>query len=128
MEATKSVLIVDDSKAMRTMLTSITRSVLNVRCDHAADGAEAIKLAMGHEYDLIVTDINMPHINGIQLLSLVRGQEHYKETPVIVISTEGSKEDIGRAFSLGATECYIKPFDIPTIKESLGRILVDDWV
>lgn len=109
----KTILIVDDSRAMRSMLVSTIESI-NLNHYHvveASTGFEALRLLPRERVDLILTDINMPDINGLELLSYLRNNPNYQEIPVIIISTEGSQKDIDKGKLLGANDYVIKPFD-----------------
>ncbi len=105
-----TILIVDDSNTMRSLLISTLEQLGTFRIVQAANGFEALRLLPREHVDLILTDINMPEINGLELLSFVRSNPIYKDVPVIIISTEGSRKDIEKGLSLGANEYLVKPF------------------
>ena len=107
----KTILIADDSATMRAMLVSTIESLGDYRIVEAASGFEALRLLPREKVDLILTDINMPDINGLELISYLRNNLNYKEIPVIIISTEGSQKDIDKGKLLGANEYLIKPID-----------------
>jgi two-component system chemotaxis response regulator CheY len=113
----KTILIADDSAAMRSMLIATIESVGDYRIVEACSGFEALRLLPREHVDLILTDINMPDINGLELISYLRNNQHYLEVPVIIISTEGSQQDIDKGRQLGANEYLIKPFDPVKLKE-----------
>ena len=75
------------------------------------NGFEALKLLPHHSFDLIITDINMPDINGLELVSFVKRNQAYKHIPLIIITTEGSERDREKGISLGANEYLVKPFN-----------------
>ena len=108
---TKTVLIVDDSRAMRAMLTSTIESLGDFKIIEACSGFEALRLLPRESVDLILTDINMPDINGLELISYLRDNPNYQDIPVIIISTEGSQKDIDKGKLLGANEYVVKPFE-----------------
>lgn len=120
---TKTVLIADDSRAMRAMLTSIIESLGNFIIIEACSGFEALRLLPRETVNLILTDINMPDINGLELISYLRNNPNYQDIPVIIISTEGSQKDIDKGKLLGANEYVVKPFDPAKIQELLLKYL-----
>lgn len=105
-----TILVVDDSAAMRSLLVATLETLGQVRVVQAANGFEALRVLPREKFDLVLTDINMPDINGLELLSFIRSNPLYHELPVIIISTEGSRKDIDRGLSLGANEYLVKPF------------------
>lgn len=105
-----TILVVDDSAAMRSLLVATLETLGQVRIVQAANGFEALRILPREKIDLVLTDINMPDINGLELLSFIRSNPLYRELPVIIISTEGSRKDIDRGLSLGANEYLVKPF------------------
>jgi two-component system chemotaxis response regulator CheY len=107
----KTILIADDSPTMRAMLVSTIESLGDFRIVEAASGFEALRLLPREKVDLILTDINMPDINGLELISYLRNNANYLTIPVIIISTEGSQKDIDKGKLLGANEYLIKPID-----------------
>jgi len=113
----KTILIADDSAVTRSMLVSVIESIGDYRIVEASSGFEALRLLPREHVDLILTDINMPDINGLELISYLRNNQHYLEVPVIIISTEGSQLDIDKGKQLGANEYLIKPFDPVRLQE-----------
>jgi len=120
------ILVVEDSHSMRAYLTTM------IEADDASDrleiveassGFEALKLLPHHRFDAILTDINMPDINGLELVSFLKNHPQYKEIPILVISTEGSEEDRRRAAALGAEDYLVKPFEPKDLIEKLSRML-----
>ena len=120
---TKTVLIADDSRAMRAMLTSTIESLGDYKIIEACSGFEALRLLPRESVDLILTDINMPDINGLELISYLRNNANYQNIPVIIISTEGSRKDIDKGKLLGANEYVVKPFDPAMLQELLLKYL-----
>lgn len=118
-----NVLIVDDSNAMRAVIGKIiSMSGFKMdQCLHAGNGKEALDILVHEWVDVIISDINMPEMNGLELLSRLKRDDLYKEIPVIMISTEGSDERIKEAFSRGAQGFIKKPF----LPEELRGILYD---
>lgn len=120
---TKTVLIADDSRAMRAMLTSTIESLGDFNIIEASSGFEALRLLPRERVDLILTDINMPDINGLELISYLRNNPNYQDIPVIIISTEGSQKDVDKGKLLGANDYVVKPFDPAKLQELLLKYL-----
>ncbi|HUJ18446.1 MAG TPA: response regulator [Nitrospirota bacterium] len=106
----RNVLIVEDSKAIRSMMRVSLEEAGGFFVVEAANGFEALKALPSRRFDLIVTDINMPDINGLELIGFVRSNPAYREIPLIIVSTEKSDEDKKRGLALGASSYVIKPF------------------
>lgn len=107
----KSVLVVDDSSATRSLITSMLEDIGGIDVFEASSGFEALKILPRQPFGLIVTDINMPDINGFELVSFVKNNEKYKNIPVIFVSTERNEEEINNGMSLGAFAYITKPFN-----------------
>lgn len=120
---TFTILVVDDSTAMRSLLVSTLETLGNISIVQAPNGFEALRMLPREQFDLILTDINMPDINGLELLSFIRNNPIYKSVPVVVISTEGSRKDIEKGLSLGANEYLVKPFKPEQLLEIVKRFL-----
>ncbi|MDD2502073.1 MAG: response regulator [Geobacter sp.] len=118
-----TILIVDDSAAMRSLLVSTLETLGDFAIVQAPNGFEALRMLPREQVDLILTDINMPDINGLELLSFIRNNPIYKDVPVVVISTEGSRKDIEKGLSLGANEYLVKPFQPEQLLEIVKRFL-----
>jgi two-component system, chemotaxis family, chemotaxis protein CheY len=114
------VLIVEDSKASREFIASTVESIDGVEAFTTGSGFEALKILPRHRFDLIITDINMPDINGLELINFVKKNPNYRETPLFVITTEGRTQDREKGLALGAAEYLIKPFE-PSSLEGLVR-------
>jgi two-component system chemotaxis response regulator CheY len=121
--STKTILIVDDSATMRAMLVAVVETLGDYRIIEASSGFEALRLLPRDDVDLIMTDINMPDINGLELISYLRTNPNYKEIPVFIISTEGSVKDIEKGKQLGADEYVVKPFSPATLKQLISQYL-----
>jgi two-component system, chemotaxis family, chemotaxis protein CheY len=113
------VLIVEDSRASREYIAATVEAVPGVEAFMTSSGFEALKLLPRHRFDLIITDINMPDINGLELINFVKKNPNYRETPLFIITTEGREQDRDRGMALGASEYLVKPFQ----PESLARLL-----
>ena len=106
------ILIVEDSPTMRAMLASALEELPEpVKLTAVSSGFEALRELTRASYDLIITDINMPDINGLELVSFVRRSEAYRSIPLVIVSTEGSQRDRDKGLSLGADAYLVKPFD-----------------
>jgi two-component system chemotaxis response regulator CheY len=115
------VLIVDDSAAIRKILQRMLRQAgldLGVILE-AGDGIEALEKLSSHSVGLILSDINMPNMDGIQLLSILKSSAKFKHVPVIMITTEGGEAKVMEAVQLGASGYVRKPFTADQIKEKL---------
>lgn len=121
---TKRVLIVDDSPTMRQLLAFALKRLPGVVISEAANGVDGLKKITGERFDLIFTDINMPVMDGLKLVSLVRKDVALNNIPIVVISTEGAEEDRNRAFALGANDYITKPVQSPQVQEVARRLLV----
>lgn len=121
--STKTILIADDSATMRAMLVAIVEAVGDYRIVEASSGFEALRLLPRDQVDLILTDINMPDINGLELISYLRANPNYKKIPVFIISTEGSAKDIEKGKQLGADEYVVKPFSPAALQKLIRQYL-----
>ena len=118
------VLVVEDSPSMRSFVVNIIESGGDdVEIVEAENGFEALKTLPHHKFDAILTDINMPDINGLELVSFLKNHPVYKTIPIMVISTESTAEDRSRAAALGAEEYLVKPFEAPELVDKLRRLL-----
>jgi two-component system, chemotaxis family, chemotaxis protein CheY len=119
------VLIVDDSAAMRKILQRLVRQMdLPLGKIHeAGDGREAVDILKSHQVGLVLSDINMPRMDGLQLLARIKEMAHMKEVPIVMITTEGGQGKVMEAFQLGATGYVRKPFTAEQIKEKLAVVL-----
>ena len=118
----QSILVVEDSATMRSLISQALEDLGRpVKIDEAENGFEALRLLPRGAYALIVTDINMPDINGLELVSFVKRNEAYQSIPLIIVSTEGSERDRDRGLGLGADAYLIKPFE----PDALRRIASD---
>ncbi|TPV94013.1 MAG: response regulator [Myxococcales bacterium FL481] len=104
------VLLVDDSRAMRDYVSAVLEAAGGYEVDEVANGFEALRTLPRCDYDLIVTDINMPDVSGIELTRFVRQTKRHATTPVVAISTDASRADRDRAFAAGVTAFLAKPF------------------
>jgi two-component system chemotaxis response regulator CheY len=103
------ILIVEDSPTMRQLLGFALKRLKGAELVEAQDGMDGLRKVTSDHFDLALVDINMPVMDGLKLISLIRREESLKEMPIVVITTEGAKEDRERALSLGADEYLTKP-------------------
>ncbi len=106
----KNILVVEDSKAIRSMIRVALEEAGGFYAAEAGNGFEALKTLPTRSFDLIITDINMPDINGLELIGYVKSNPTYKDIPLIIVSTEKSEEDKKRGMALGAVGYVVKPF------------------
>src|ERR1035438_1309070 len=119
------VLIVDDSSAIRKILQRVLRQTdLPLGEIHeAGDGSEAVDILKTRSFGLVLSDINMPHMDGLQLLARIKEMDSMKNVPVIMITTEGGQGRVMEAVQLGASGYVPKPFTADQIKEKLAGIV-----
>ncbi|OGW49903.1 MAG: two-component system response regulator [Nitrospirae bacterium RBG_19FT_COMBO_42_15] len=102
-------LVVDDSPTMRQLITFALKRIHNSQVTEANDGVDALKKLSGNKFNLILLDINMPLMDGLKLLSILRGNPSYNDVPIIIITTEGADVDREKALKLGANAYVTKP-------------------
>ena len=118
------ILIVEDSPTMRALLTSALEGLdTPVKVTEAESGFEALRQLPRNSYDLIVTDINMPDINGLELISFVRNNASYRTIPLVIVSTEGSERDRDKGVGLGADAYLVKPFEPDELRDVVRDLL-----
>ncbi len=113
--AEKRILIVEDSPTMRQLIAFTLRRLPNVALVEATDGVDALRKLGSDTFDLIFTDINMPIMDGLKLVSLVRNDQALRHIPIVIITTEGAAEDRQRGLALGANDYLIKPIQASKI-------------
>jgi two-component system, chemotaxis family, chemotaxis protein CheY len=117
-------LVVDDSVTMRRIVSKCLRDIGADDVVEAADGMEALgKLHSAGPFDVILTDWNMPVMNGLNFLKQVQAKEEYKDIPVIMVTTEAEKSNVIEAIKAGAKNYVVKPFTAQTLKEKIEGIL-----
>jgi len=121
--ASYKVLIVEDSPTMRQLIVFALKRLRGMQIFEANDGVDGLKKISSESFDLIFTDINMPIMDGLKLVSLVRSDPNYKEVPIVIITTEGANEDRERALALGANEYITKPIQTTKILDAAKRLL-----
>lgn len=104
-----NILVVEDSPTMRQLIGFAMKRIPGSRVIEATDGVDALKKLSSETIDIILADINMPVMDGLKLVSLVRGNASYKNIPIIMITTEGAEEDKKKALAIGANAYLTKP-------------------
>ena len=123
MSAEYTCLVVEDSPMMRKLLVFALSRVKNLKVTEADAGVDGLRKLAGNKFDLILTDINMPIMDGLKLVKRVRSDPMHKETPIIIITTEGSTEDRQRALQLGANAYITKPIQAPQVIAKVKELL-----
>ena len=116
-------LVVDDSPAMRRQLCYALQRVVGMDTAEAADGADAWRKLQAGTFDVVLTDINMPLLDGLKLVSLVRAGGPHRNVPIVVITTEAAEADRQRAMALGASAYLVKPVQAQQVVEAVKRLL-----
>ena len=119
----KRILITEDSPTMRSLLVATIESCGDYEVIEAGNGFEALRLLPREKIDLIITDINMPDINGLELINYVRSNPNYQHIPMFIVSTEGRDKDREKGLLLGANEYLVKPFDPSRLQELIRRYI-----
>ncbi len=118
-------LVVDDSAAMRRQLAVALQRVPGLQAIEAGDGAEAWRKLASGTFDILITDVNMPVLDGLKLISLVRAGGPHQRIPVVVVTTEGAEADRRRALGLGADDYLVKPVQANQVVEAVKKLL---WI
>ena len=108
---------------MRQLIAFALKRIRGVRIVEASDWVDGLKKLSSERFDLILTDINMPIMDGLKLVSLVRNDSNYKSIPIVVITTEGAQEDRERALALGANDYITKPIQPTKILDVAKALL-----
>lgn len=116
-------LVVEDSPTMRQLIVFALSRIRSLKVIEADDGVDALKKLAQRRYDVMVTDINMPMMDGLKLVSMVRKDENHREMPIVIITTEGAQEDRQRALSLGANAYITKPIQAPQVIQKVKELL-----
>ena len=118
-----NVLIVEDSPTMRQLIVFALKRIRGLNIIEAGDGVDGLKKLSATKFDMILTDINMPIMDGLKLVSLVRSDPNYATVPIVIITTEGASEDKERAIALGANAYITKPIQTTQILDVAKRLL-----
>ena len=119
----RKVLVVEDSSAMRGLIASIVDQINDLEVVEVASGFEALRILPREIFHLVITDINMPDINGLELISFLRQTPAYQQIPVIIVSTESSERDRAKGMALGANAYLTKPFSEEKLQETVKNLL-----
>ena len=118
-----NALVVEDSPPMRKMIVFALSRVRELDVVEADDGVDALRRIAGTKFDIIITDINMPILDGLKLVKRLRADEAYRNVPIIIITTEGAEEDRQRALALGANAYITKPIQAPQVIQLVRETL-----
>jgi len=116
------IMAVDDSSSMRKMVRAVLQAA-GYEVVEASDGVEAIEYAHDHAVDLVITDVNMPRMDGIALVSQLRQLPGYRLTPILLLTTESSQEKKMEGKRAGATGWIVKPFDPEHLLATVSKVL-----
>ena len=116
-------LIVDDFSTMRRIVRGLLKEMGCNNAEEAEDGSVALNMLKASKFDFVVSDINMPNMNGFDFLKAVRADESLKHIPVLMVTAEARKEDIVRAAQDGAAGYIVKPFTKATLEEKVQKIM-----
>jgi two-component system chemotaxis response regulator CheY len=116
-------LIVDDFSTMRRIVRGLLKEIGYNNAEEAEDGVVALNMLRNAKYDFVVSDINMPNMNGFELLNEIKKDESLKHLPVLMVTAEARKEDIVRAAQDGAAGYIVKPFTKATLEEKVQKIM-----
>jgi len=116
-------LVVEDSPTMRQLLAFSLRRLKDCRIIEAVDGVDALKKLTTERVDLVITDINMPMMDGLKLIAVIRGNARTKTLPIIIVTTEGAEEDRKRGLELGADAYIPKPIHPSELLKTVASLL-----
>jgi len=125
----RRILVVEDSASTRSFVRAILEDPASaaamgaLEVTEAQSGFDAMRLLPRARYDLIITDINMPDVNGLELIHFIRKSEHHRTTPLVIISTQATERDVERGKQLGADAYVAKPFSPEAMRETCARLL-----
>jgi len=122
----KNILIVEDSATTRALIRAVIEDMGDFSTVEAGSGFEALKLLPTQEFNLVITDVNMPDINGLELIHFIKSNPRYGNIPLIIVSTERSEEDKKRGMALGAMAYITKPFKAHELQAVIKQALLQD--
>lgn len=117
------IITVDDSSTMRRIIKNTLQKLGFESILEAGNGVEALEVMAKNKVDIIITDWNMPEMDGLTFVKTVRQKDQYKETPILMITTEAAKEDILTALRSGVNNYVVKPFTPDTLQEKVFKLL-----
>jgi two-component system chemotaxis response regulator CheY len=118
-----NALVVEDSPTMRQLIVFALSRLKNLKVTEADDGVDGLKKLSQQKFDILITDINMPIMDGLKLVAMVRNDENHKHIPIVIITTEGAQEDRQRALALGANAYITKPIQAPQVISKVKELL-----
>jgi two-component system chemotaxis response regulator CheY len=121
--STKNLLVVDDSATTRMLIALTLKKSLEYRIVEASNGTEAVEKLSSHPVDIVLTDINMPKMGGLELISYIRSSHSSPKVPIIVITTEGEEDARDRGLELGADAYLSKPISGAKLQETVRKLL-----
>lgn len=121
----KRILIVDDSPAARSLVAAALNEPENLSVERISSGIEALKRISTADFDLVITDINMPDLSGLELIRFIKQSERLRHLPVLVISTDATAPDRARALALGADAYLAKPFTPAQLRQTIEKVTSD---
>ena len=116
-------LVVEDSPTMRQLIVFALKRLQQLKATEADDGVDALRKLAVEKFDILITDINMPIMDGLKLVNMVRRDPNHKDIPIIIITTEGAQEDRQRALALGANAYITKPIQAPQVIATVKELL-----
>ena len=122
MDKGMSILVVDDFPTMRRIVRSLLKELGFTNVEEAEDGQEALGKLKGGDFEFVVSDWNMPNLDGLEMLKQIRADEAMKALPVLMVTAEAKREQIIEAAQNGVNGYIIKPFTAQTLEEKLGKI------
>lgn len=120
----KRILVVDDSTAARALVAAVLAEAADLQVERVSTGLEAIKLLSTTQIDLVLADIHMPEINGLELIRFIKEDTRLRRIPVVIVSTEAAEQDRQRATSLGADDYLAKPFTAEQLRRVINKHLL----
>ena len=121
----KRILIVDDSPAARSLVAAVLDEPETLSVERISSGIEALQRLSTEDFDLVVTDVNMPDLSGLELIRFIKQSERLRHLPVVVISTDATAQDRARALALGAAAYLAKPFTPAQLRQAIERVTGD---
>lgn len=118
-----SCIVVEDSPMMRQLISFALSRIKNLSVTEAEDGIAALKKINEKRFDIVITDINMPIMDGLKLVRKIRENDSYQDVPIVVVTTEGLQEDRERALALGANAYITKPIQAPEVIDTVKKLL-----
>ncbi|MQQ99474.1 chemotaxis response regulator CheY [Glaciimonas soli] len=116
------ILVVDDFPTMRRIVRNLLKELDFINVDEAEDGAQGFEKLQNGSYDFVVSDWNMPNLNGLEMLQKIRADERLAKLPVLMVTAEAKKENIIAAAQEGANGYVVKPFTAATLEEKIAKI------